>query len=184
MPAKNLSINLLERDATQNPIWSRLLTWVTTYGRYIMITTELIVLIAFASRFSLDRKLTDLKEDIMQKQEILEVNAPLETEIRTTQQTISKVKALLAEQSKPFTILTSFQALIPPGVYAQTLTVEKTKLTANIAATSLSSFLRFVGNLAATKAFAVELGSISKQKNLIECTVTAVTQESVQTEKK
>src|SRR3989344_3425468 len=77
MPATKFSridINLIgEGDFSRTPI-GRIVTWATTYGRYIMILTEIIVLLAFISRFSLDRKLTDLKEEITQKQAIIETN--------------------------------------------------------------------------------------------------------------
>ena len=62
MPARKITINLLgERKVGETPV-ERLLLWITTYGRYIMIGTEIVVLLAFISRFSLDRKITDLRE--------------------------------------------------------------------------------------------------------------------------
>ena len=66
MPAKTVDVNLLEKDDfSESPI-GRIVTWAITYGRYIMILTEIVVLLAFISRFSLDRKLTDLNEAIGQ----------------------------------------------------------------------------------------------------------------------
>ncbi len=75
MPAQPVSVNLLDQPEFTSSSIARLINWTITYGRYIMIGTEVIVLVAFISRFSLDRKLTDLREEIAQKQIILEANA-------------------------------------------------------------------------------------------------------------
>ena len=83
MPAAHPTINLLGQDTSANSPWNRIMDWISTYGRYIMITTELIVLIAFASRFSLDRKLTDLKEDAMQSMASIATDIATEANIES-----------------------------------------------------------------------------------------------------
>src|SRR3989344_6821603 len=116
MPATKFSRidkNLIgEGDFSRTPI-GRIVTWATTYGRYIMILTEIIVLLAFISRFSLDRKLTDLNEEISQKQAILEVNSQLEADIRAVQGQLSQVKNLISQQSAPIDILVFLQNILP-----------------------------------------------------------------------
>ena len=74
MPAKQPTINLIgEEEMAHTPV-GRIVAWAVTYGRYIMIGTEIIVLLAFISRFSLDRKLTDLNDEVSQKQAIIDAN--------------------------------------------------------------------------------------------------------------
>ncbi len=141
-PANQLTINLLNVDTNTNSPFNRIMIWITTYGRYIMITTELIVLLAFASRFSLDRKLSDLKENITQKQEILEVNIDLENEIRRTQDKISSIKFFLRDQHISIDTLILIYTLLPAGTYLETLNIDNNKLTANVAANSSDSFTR------------------------------------------
>ena len=82
MPA-NQNINLLGDSEMDHTPVGRIVNWAVTYGRYIMIGTEIVVLLAFISRFSLDRKLTDLKEEVGQKQEIIEANLPFEGEVQS-----------------------------------------------------------------------------------------------------
>ena len=82
MPADSIRINLLGQQDLEHTPWGRIVSWATTYGRYIMITTEIMVLLAFISRFSLDRKNTDLTEEVTQKQAILEANTSFETSDR------------------------------------------------------------------------------------------------------
>ena len=100
MPAEIL-INLIGQEDLSHTPQGRIVQWAMTYGRYIMILTEIVVLGAFISRFTLDRKLTDLKEEIAQKQAIIEANAELETQIRTAQTQIDQVKKLIDGQAQP-----------------------------------------------------------------------------------
>ena len=90
MPA-TISINLLGQEDLSHTPGGRMVQWAMTYGRYIMILTEIVVLGAFVSRFSLDRKLTDLKEEITQKQAIIEANSELEQNIRTLQNQLERI---------------------------------------------------------------------------------------------
>jgi len=149
-----------------------------------MITTELIVLIAFASRFSLDRKLTDLKENIMQKQEILEVNADLEKEIRGTQEKIGAAKFLMRDQPGPVDTLLLVHTLLPTGTYLDTLTIDKDKITAGVLADSSVSFSQLLSNFTVSKKLTdVEIGKVGKKPFGIQFSLTAKIQPS-QAEKK
>ena len=148
--------------------------WITSYGRYIMITTELIVLIAFASRFSLDRRLSDLKENITQKQEILEVNITLEKEIRNAQDKTNAIKLLLRDQPIPIETLILIHTLLPTGSYFDFLEINKNIITANAIAESTDSFTRFLSNFSSTdKLIGVKIGDVKKKSSGIQYTFTA-----------
>lgn len=174
MPADRIAINLLDQAGAANSPFTRIMNWITSYGRYIMITTELIVLIAFASRFSLDRKLSDLKENIMEKQEILEANVDLEQEIRQTQEKISDIKRLILIQSAPIDTLLTIHTLMPVGTHLENLVIDKDKVTTNVIAASSDSFSKFLVNFSSSKKLTgVEIGKIGKKPSGIEFTVTA-----------
>jgi len=174
MPAEHPTINLLGQDTSANSPWNRIMDWISTYGRYIMITTELIVLIAFASRFTLDRKLTDLKEDIAEKQEILEVNADLEKNIRTVQKKIDTVKILIQQQPVPINTLILIQTLLPLGTQLESLTIDKEKVTAAVIADTAGSFTQLLANLSVSKKLTnIEVGKVGKNQYGIHFIVTA-----------
>lgn len=116
MPAQQLSVNLLEQPEFEASSFSRLFNWSITYGRYIMIGTEVIVLLAFISRFSLDRKLTDLREEIAQKKIILEANQQFENDFKHLQNTLSTVKTLVSAQEKPLVLFYEITSVLPPDV--------------------------------------------------------------------
>lgn len=147
MPASSPSINLLGVQDLQHSPWGRILTWATTYGRYIMITTEIVVLLAFISRFSLDRKLTDLNEEIAQKQAIIEANSSFETEFRSLQEKIRTIKTLIASQGQLRDVLEELQRLLPPDVHFESLTLGEGTLTAKTTALTTAGFSQFLANI-------------------------------------
>ncbi len=175
MPANDVSINLLgESDMEHTPV-GRIVTWAVTYGRYIMIGTEIVVLLAFISRFSLDRKLTDLKEEVTQKQEIIQVNLPFERDVRTLQDKLGKIKTLKATPVNALGVITSFQSILPSGMYLTSLALEKNRVTISAVAGSTGAFAQFISNIQNSKILTnVDIGDITRDPLLgIQFTFTA-----------
>ncbi len=176
MPAApKISINLLGLEQQEHSPLGRFIGWATTYGRYIMVTTEMIVLIAFLSRFSLDRQLTDLKDEIMQKQDIIAANQDLETQFRQIQDSLNKMKALLTKQEIPTNTINTLHMLLPSGTYFQTLTINDSKITSQVVSLTVQSFSQFLINLSTTKQLSnIEIGTVDKQTVVgIQYTLTA-----------
>ena len=155
MPARMVSVNLLGREEQSESPIGRIVTWATTYGRYIMISTEIVVLLAFLSRFTLDRKLTDLNEAIDQKRAIIEANAPFEKEVRTIQSQLAEISTLIADQIKPVNLLLLTKTLLPADVYFESLTITKNSLTAETVAGTTDGFAIFINNLQTIRQFAM-----------------------------
>ena len=81
----HLAINLLPQDPFYETPVGRVMAWASTVGRYLVIFTELVVIISFASRFKLDRDLTDLNSAVLQKSQIVDSYGELEKDVRVTQ---------------------------------------------------------------------------------------------------
>ncbi len=165
MPAttQSLKINLLSKESIAQTAEARIVNWALTYGRYIMIGTEIVVLLAFISRFSLDRKRTDLREEIDQKQSILLANLPFENDIRKTQDSLTKIKTLLVGQTLPLDLVTIMATLLPPDVYYKSLDTTKDKIQGDVIAGTTEGFSQFLANLLATKQLAnAEISDITK----------------------
>ncbi|KKU88775.1 hypothetical protein A3A64_01775 [Candidatus Gottesmanbacteria bacterium RIFCSPLOWO2_01_FULL_48_11] len=163
MPANPISVNLLGKDTFSSSPYGRLVTWAITYGRYIMIGTEIVVLLAFISRFSLDRKLTDLKEEISQKQAIIQVNLPFETEIKNLQQQLTHVKTLLKDQAKPLDTFNRLQSYLPPDVHFESYEFSGYKLSVAAVAGTTAGFGQFLASLQADKDItAIDVGDVSR----------------------
>lgn len=151
MPAGFASVNLLgQEDFTHSPM-GKIVTWATTYGRYIMVGTELIVLLAFISRFSLDRKLTDLKETIAQKQSIIQTNLSFENEIRSIQAATTSVDALFTGQSAGLDAITTIQGFLPADVAIDNIEVTKDMIKGSFTSGTVESFSLFLARLKTSK---------------------------------
>ncbi len=163
MPAGNISVNLLgDSDMEHTPV-GRIVSWAITYGRYIMIGTEIVVLLAFISRFSLDRKLTDLNDEISQKQDIIQANEDFEQDVRSLQDKLAKIKTLSTTPINAVDTVTQFQALVPDGVYLQSWDLAKNQITVQADAGSTLAFSQFIANLQAAKNLsALDIGDIKR----------------------
>lgn len=164
MPADKVSVNLMEKESLEDSPIGRIVNWAITFGRYIMITTEIIVLLAFISRFSLDRKLTDLNEAISQKQAIIEANQDFEYEFRLTKQKIEQIKGMMDQQKIPLTQLMTVKNAMPADLYLEQLSISKEGLNGEAVAGTTNGFAVFLYKLRSQGVFEdVTLGEIKKQ---------------------
>jgi Tfp pilus assembly protein PilN len=163
MPSKNVAINLIgEEEMGHTPV-GRIISWAVTYGRYIMIGTEVVVLLAFISRFSLDRKLTDLNDEIAQKQAIIEANVDFEKEFRRVQNQITTIRELVSAPTPMTGALDTVQSLLPPDVRLDSLDIAPDKLTANAVAGTAGGFSTLLSNLQTARSFKnVDIGDIKR----------------------
>ncbi len=175
MPANTVSINLLGDSGVEHSPLGRIVNWAVTYGRYIMIGTEIVVLLAFISRFSLDRKLTDLKEEVTQKQDIIEANLPFEKDVRALQDKLTKIKTLKTQPFNALGLLSSFQTILPAGMYLRSLSQDQNKLTVSAVAGSTGAFAQFIANIQNTRNLGnIDIGDITRDPLLgIQFTFTA-----------
>src|SRR3989344_2931274 len=80
-----LKLNLLHPNEIPPSLPTRFLRWIVSYGRYIVIFTEIIVVSAFVFRFKLDADLDQLKTDINKDIPYIEGLIADEALIRQTQ---------------------------------------------------------------------------------------------------
>jgi Tfp pilus assembly protein PilN len=160
---KDAAINLIGEEQMEHTPVGRIVTWAVTYGRYIMIGTEIIVLLAFISRFSLDRKLTDLKEEVSQKQAIIDANHEFETDFRTLQDKLTKLQTLLAAPPITTNALATIQELLPLDVHLETLDITSEHVVGDVVANTTESFSQMVANLQAASLFSqVDIGEVKR----------------------
>jgi len=158
-----VSVNLLEHENTDDSVINRLINWAVTYGRYIMIATEIVVLVAFVSRFSLDRKLTDLREEIAQKEIILTANQQFEHDFRIIQKKLEANRALIKKQSLSSDVLLLLQSLIPENITLTDFSVTETKLTFGASSLSTSAFSKLLSVMTSRSEFTnVEMTEVKK----------------------
>lgn len=94
MPAQKKDINLLPKESWETGNLGKLITWILSIGRYVVIFTELIVISCFLYRFGLDRQLTDLNEEIRGQREIIDAYGDFETKFRLVQKQLATIKTI------------------------------------------------------------------------------------------
>ena len=151
MPSlKEITINLLPKDPFFESFLGRTLKWALSGGRYIVIFTELIVIVSFAARFTLDRQVTDLNSSLFQKEVIIDSYGELENEVRTIQSKIDQYKQL-EQQTNITDIFPKLTQLTPPAIELNLLTLSNQKIVISGSTLSQNTFNIFINNLQLSK---------------------------------
>ena len=148
MPKKPaaININLVPKDPFFNSTIGRILQWALSAGRYIVIFTELVVIISFAARFTLDRQNNDLNSSIEEKKNIIESYGDLENNFRLAQTKIEKISAL-EKDSNILAVFENLTKVTPRDVTLSQLSIAPTTVTITGKTLSQSSFNLLVTNL-------------------------------------
>jgi Tfp pilus assembly protein PilN len=141
------SINLLPKDSFEFSTAGKALKWATSVGRVLVVLTEFVVLLAFASRFYFDKKLSDLGEVLVQKQVQIAAYADVETEMRkvlakqTPVETVQKTGLGFAGK------IDSLSRVMPAGTVLENLTLDTNGLSVVGKAQSEYGFAQFIAGL-------------------------------------
>jgi Tfp pilus assembly protein PilN len=114
-------INLLPQEEFATTTVGRVLHWLLSTFRYLVITTEIIVIIAFLSRFYFDSRAADLNDEITQKQEFIVAYAPFESTFRLTQKRITIFQQMAEERNTITPSLSKVVATLPESVFLETI---------------------------------------------------------------
>jgi len=110
---KRKDINLLPKEKWEKGLVGKLLKWILNIGRYVVVFTELIVIGAFLYRFSLDRKITDLKEEMDQKKAVIVSYGDFEDNFRRLQLKINTIKSTNESKISSEEILSIISQMTP-----------------------------------------------------------------------
>lgn len=118
---ERLSINLLYPQGTPLKLPIKFLTWLLSYGRFLAIVVELIVVTAFIGRFKLDADLADLKEQNNNQVKFIESLSADEALIKQTQFKLATIGKVYKETPDWNSIFVKLSAQIPSGVKINSL---------------------------------------------------------------
>jgi len=136
MLARGKLINLLPPSEFENSFWGRFLKWAITAGRKVIILTELVVILAFLSRFKLDEDIRRLNDEISGKRNLLESTKVFEDKFRELKDKISAAKDIEKRQSEAAMTLGKVASYVPPEVRLESLQINKS--VANMAGVSIN----------------------------------------------
>jgi Tfp pilus assembly protein PilN len=169
MAAPKKEIELLPQESWEKTTFGKILKWVLSVGRYIVVATELVVILAFLSRFKLDRDLTDLYKTIEERQAIVEANQGFEEKFRFLQRKISLIEKIQAKQSTTTAFVDKLLPLIPIDVSIKNLSLDNQRIRLVATALSEEGLASFLNNLSASPNFenlSVTSVTSGSQKNI------------------
>ena len=149
MAVRKPTIDLLSHeDLSQRPV-GRLLLWVLTVGRYIVIFTELLVIAGFILRVILDRNLNTVNEDLLKQKAILASYLGTEQRVRRVHQQFTTIARIEEEQRQIGKLLEKIGQLAPKDLRFSSLNVEPDSMAISAVALSPGGFSTFLGSLQA-----------------------------------
>lgn len=163
MPKKE--VNLLPQEEFEQKPVGKFLVWALNIGRWIVIVTELIVIIAFLSRFKLDRDLADLYEEIRAKQAIINSLGEFEQKFRFTQDRLSLISQLDKDQPSISLVLSAVSQSVPADVVLNKLSLEQGSVALGGLALSENGLKTFLNALAHSPILSnINLSNVSKKQ--------------------
>lgn len=108
-------VNLLPEDNLEQRPGGKFLKWSLSWGKKIVVLTELVVVLAFLSRFKLDSDVASLSEEIDRRKTIILASQNFENDFRRLQEKVKKAKATSSIPSLVH-VYDTVQLLIPSEV--------------------------------------------------------------------
>lgn len=172
------TINLLPEKEFAGSVSGRILSWIISTFRVIVIVTEILVMIAFLSRFWLDAQNTDLTEELEEKKSIISAQSTFESEFRDIQERTKLFTELTSKEgsSEYFTVISQS---LPPDVTLAELSKAENELEIIGNTSNERSVQQLLVNLAATKRFGTinlqEIQTNPANNSIVTFTIKALT---------
>lgn len=154
----SLSINLVKGQ--DKGFFDKFINWALTVGRLVVILTELVALLAFLYRFSLDRRLIDLHDQISQKQSIVKLLKQKEDTYRNIQGRLALAATLSKTGQEKNQIFSDILSLAPPDFIFNKIIVSQDIVRIDASVKSVSSLANFIKDIKNYK----ETGAVSLDK--------------------
>ena len=120
-------VNLLPEDDLESRPGGKFLKWALSWGKKIVVLTELLVVLAFLSRFKLDSDVANFSEEIDRRRTIIIPSSDFEKQFLFIQDRIKKAKIITTSPSL-VTVYDKMTALIPSGIIISTTSLTPTTL--------------------------------------------------------
>lgn len=126
MPNSAHAINLVKSDGKNS--FDSFIEWALTVGRFLVILTETIALITFVSRFSLDRQLVNLHDEVKRDQQYIQAFQSSEATFRNLQDRLNTIKKLDGTSNNKYEITKDFLNILKDVPQINLLTINDTAI--------------------------------------------------------
>lgn len=141
-----IDLNLIPKDPFFETPIGKVLKWALSIGRYIVIFTELVVILSFVTRFSLDRQITDLNDSIHQKEVVIASYGDLEDNVRRVQEKISQYQQL-EQQADIIEVFPKLSQITPSSIELKSLMIQPDKVNFSGTTFSNDTLSLFINNI-------------------------------------
>lgn len=145
MPNNLPSVNFAGNK--QTPLLERLMDWTLTIGRLIVIITEIIAVIAFLYRFSLDERLANVRSEIKDQKNIISNLKTDENKYRNLQDRLGLISAFSTKSTKSTQTISDIAGLISSKVKINGLNISADRADMNVNLLSTSYLKELVSSL-------------------------------------
>jgi len=150
---KKNRINLLPQEEFAQSTLGRVLAWLLSSFRVIVIITELFVMMVFLSRFWLDAKSADLNDLITQRQAVLVASVDFEKEFRGAQKKLNIFSELTTVDKLTTDHLNNVSSLVPPEIVLSSFSFVSDSIKIEGISPNERGIAQFVANLEASDEF-------------------------------
>ncbi len=175
-----INLNLLHPKELQSKLPEKFIKWLISYGRFIVIFVEIIVVAAFLARFKYDADLDDLKRKINQDLPYVEGQAADEALIDQTQNKLALIDKTFLSGDRWQETVVALSAQTPGSIRFIGLSLEEkdqANLNFRLSGSTISNtdLGIFLNNLRSQKNFSeINLANISFENDQILFTITGV----------
>lgn len=160
---KKRQINLLPEEEFEASTFGRVLKWLLSTFRILVIATEMIVMAAFLSRFWLDSRRSDLDDQIKTKEAVLAATSDFEKQFRLTQKQL-KIFSSLSSQQAATDIVNTVTQYQPTNIILSSITLSSSTIQIKGVAPTEFDVSQFITNLSSEKSFSsVSLTQVQTQ---------------------
>lgn len=120
-----INLNLLHPKEAPTKLPERFLKWLITYGRFIVIFVEVIVVAAFLTRFKLDADLDVLKTEINRDLPFIEKKANDEAEIKQAQAKLALIDTVYKSDDRWQEAVVNVSQQMPTSILLSSFSIEQ-----------------------------------------------------------
>ena len=146
-------INLLPQEEFAGTTFGRTLKWAMSTFRVIVIVTEMVVMVAFLSRFWLDARNADLNDLIKQKSAVLAASTEFEKEFKGTQKKLKIFSSLSEDVGAASSTLGTITSFLPSDIFLVTYSFNSQSAQVKGVAQNEVSIAQFIVNLEKSESF-------------------------------
>lgn len=157
-------INLLQEK--EKDLSGKIIYFALHYLRYILVLTQIVVIAVFFYRFKIDQEVIDLRDELQQKEEIVQVSDPLMKEAKGVDLKTREIRNILIKQDSFQQMISYFLSVFPSKMSTAHIDFADEGIDFEGVTTDPLIIKSFLDKLRSDKAFKViDLGSIRRQED-------------------